>query len=311
MTDFDKQEMEKEALIKEMVRRGDRNFVQNQGAKRSLAGGKASICNEEFGQNNIAYTCQRFDQCFQKARVRLEQGLAALARRENAPSARLLEPSFAEALLELMRLVLERNEAVNLTSITEPLEFVCDQLLDSLACTGRPEMESAKKVVDIGSGAGFPGLPLALLYPDKMFLLTDALRKRTDFVNETAAALGLSDVTAIHMRAEEAGHVSAYREQFDLAVCRAVATLPVVLEYTLPFVKVGGNLFAYKTVQAKGEIEESRLALEQLGASPDMETFTYTDLLPDSGYALYITVKNRPTPDKYPRRAGIPTKVPL
>ena len=245
------------------------------------------------------------------ARERLERGLAALARRENAPAARLLDPAFAEALLELMRLVLERNEVVNLTSITEPLEFVCDQLLDSLACAGRPEMEAAKRVVDIGSGAGFPGLPLALLYPDKTFLLTDALQKRTDFVNETAATLGLSGVTAIHARAEEAGRISAYREQFDLAVCRAVAALPVILEYALPFVKIGGHFLAYKTVRAEGEIEESRLALEQLGASPNMEIFTYTDLLLDSGHALYIAVKNRPTPDKYPRRVGIPTKVPL
>jgi len=210
-----------------------------------------------------------------------------------------------------MRLVLERNEVVNLTSVTEPLEFVETQLLDSLACAGRPEIESARRVADIGSGAGFPGLPLALLYPEKEFLLTDALRKRTEFAREAAAALGLSGVTAIHARAEEAGREAAYRERFDLAVCRAVAALPVVLEYTLPFVKVGGRLIAYKTVRAEGEIGDSRLALAQLGASPDMEIITYTDLLPGSGHALYVGVKTRPTPDKYPRRAGVPAKVPL
>jgi len=246
-----------------------------------------------------------------EARERLERGQAALAQRPGAPAARLLEPSFTDALLELMRLVLERNEVVNLTSVTEPLEFVETQLLDSLSCAGLAGIESAGRVADIGSGAGFPALPLALLYPEKAFLLMDALRKRTEFAREAAAAFGLPGVTAIHARAEEAGREPAYREQFDLAVCRAVAALPVVLEYTLPFVKVGGRLFAYKTVQAEGEIGNSRLALAQLGALPYMEIYTYTDLLPGSGHALYIAEKTRPTPDKYPRRAGIPAKVPL
>jgi 16S rRNA (guanine527-N7)-methyltransferase len=245
-----------------------------------------------------------------EAMARLDAGLGVLSGWAGAPDG-LREQGFADLLRRLMALVLEGNEKVNLTTITDPVEFVELQLLDSLACVGLPWMARARNVVDIGSGAGFPGLPLALLYPEKRFLLTDALNKRTEFVKHAVGELGLRNVEAVHSRAETAGQDPRYREAFDLAVCRAVGKMPVILEYALPFVRVGGQFFAYKTVRAEGEIADSLLARRQLGGSSVIETFQYVDLLPKRAHAIYVVGKERRTPKKYPRREGLPDKVPL
>ena len=240
----------------------------------------------------------------------LEKGLESLAARKGV-SLRAKEPQFVELLTDLMLLVLKRNEDINLTNITEPEEFVKLHLLDSLACAGLAETESAKKIIDIGSGPGFPGLPLAALYPEKDFLLTDSLFKRIEFAKYAAEKLGLKNVRVLHSRAEKSGHDPELREHFDLSLCRAVGKLPVVLEYCMPFVRVGGAGIFYKTIPAKGEIEDSLLARELLGCSEFVRTETYTDILPGRGHALYIVEKLRPTPGKYSRREGIPSKVPL
>ena len=245
-----------------------------------------------------------------KAEERLHKGLAALARRAAAPE-RVSDPVFADSLLELMRIVLERNETISLTAITELEEFVMLHLLDSLACVGLPELESAETVIDVGSGAGFPGLPLAMLYPEKRFLLTDSLRKRVEFMESAVSSMGIDNVEALHERAETAGREHALRESFDLVLCRAVGSLHVILEYCLPFVRVGGAGVFYKTVPAEGEIEDSLLARELLGGSAEVRIETYTDILPGRRHALYIVGKERPTPGTYPRRAGLPAKVPL
>jgi len=248
------------------------------------------------------------------ARERLLLGLGVLSRRAGVSSevaGRLVDPGFADALMDLMALVLKRNEVVNLTTITEPVEFVELQFLDSLAPVGMGVLEEARSVADVGTGAGFPGLPLALLYPEKRFLLTDALRKRTDFVREAAGALGLSNAEVLHGRAEAVGQRVSFRERFDLAVCRAVGALPVILEYGLPLVRVGGAFLAYKTVRAKGEIAGSLLAREMLGAAVDVEVATYADLLPQRAHALYVLHKTSPTPARFPRREGVPGRVPL
>ncbi|MDR1796068.1 MAG: 16S rRNA (guanine(527)-N(7))-methyltransferase RsmG [Clostridiales Family XIII bacterium] len=249
-----------------------------------------------------------------EARARLERGLRTLARRGGLPadmSIKLLDSHFADALMALMALVLERNEVVNLTAVTEPVEFAELQLLDSLAPAGLPALSRARAVVDVGAGAGFPGLPLALLCPEKEFLLIDSLGKRVDFMAQAAEALSMGNVRTLHARAEAAGHDARLREGFDLALCRAVAQLPVVLEYCLPLVRTGGNLLAYKTVRAGGEIEGSLVAREMLGAARDVEIFAYPDLLPGRAHALYIVRKEGGTPVKYPRREGVPSKVPL
>ena len=247
---------------------------------------------------------------YQAAEEQLRKGLEALAHREGA-AARLRDPSYADSLMALMQIVLEGNEKINLTTITEMVEFATLHLVDSLACAVMPEMKSAQKIIDVGSGAGFPGLPLAMLFPEKRFLLTDSLRKRVEFIRLAASTLELDNVVAIHARAENAGREPAYREGFDLALCRAVGKLPVILEYCLPFVRVGGAGIFYKTVPAKGEIEDSLAARKLLGGSASVRIETYSDILPGRRHALYIIEKKRPTPGTYPRREGLPAKVPL
>ena len=247
---------------------------------------------------------------FKEAGNLLAQSLAVLAGREGAPAG-LCDPSFAPLLMELLRLVLERNKEVNLTSIKEPSEFVRLHLLDSLACVGMPELEAAHTIIDIGSGAGFPGLPLAALYPDKQFLLMDSVRKKIDFAGVLAKELRLSNVSALHARAEASARDPSLREQFDLSLCRAVGKFSPILEYCMPFVRVGGAGFYYKTIGAKEELADSLPVLELLGGSLKTRTFTYEDILPGYEHAIYVISKERPTPPAYPRRAGIPTKTPL
>ena len=250
------------------------------------------------------------EQEYEAARERLDRGLAVLAGRPGAPT-RLNDKAFADTLMELMRFVLIRNETINLTTITEPPEFAELHLLDSLSCVGLKEVDAAKEIVDVGSGAGFPGLPLAALYPEKKFLLTDSLKKRIEFAAFAAESMGLKNTDFLHARAEKAGRDPALRERFDLALCRAVGKLPVILEYTLPLVRVGGAGLYYKTVPAEGEIEDSLLARRLLGGSAEVKVAEYADLLPGRRHALYTVYKERPTPDSYPRREGIPSKVPL
>ncbi|MDR2487048.1 MAG: 16S rRNA (guanine(527)-N(7))-methyltransferase RsmG [Clostridiales Family XIII bacterium] len=230
----------------------------------------------------------------------------------------------AGLLLDFMRLVLEKNEDINLTAITEEGEFVEKHLMDSLTCYGWPEIESASRVVDVGTGAGFPGLPLALLYPEKEFLLMDSLGKRISFLREAAAALGIRNVECLHSRAEDAGRDPTRRERYDLCLCRAVGHLGILSEYCLPLVRKGGVFYAYKTVGAAPEIDQSLQARLLLGASSTVET----RLCPIGGagadetgnaakkagqYAHTIMVirKERPTPRTYPRKAGTPARVPL
>jgi len=245
-----------------------------------------------------------------EARTVLDKGLAALSKKDSVPK-RATDPAYADILMELMRLVLIRNETISLTAITEPEEFAALHLLDSLACISLPEMNSATEIVDVGSGAGFPGLPLAALYPEKSFLLTDSLRKRLDFAVFAAKSLGLDNVDVLHTRAEAAGRNPSLREHFDLALCRAVGKLPTIMEYCLPLVSINGAACFYKTKQAEAEIDDSSIARKLLGGSEELQVFEYADLLPGRKHALYIVKKEKATPESYPRREGIPSKVPF
>ena len=240
----------------------------------------------------------------------LAAGLSALSRRDGAPGG-LNDSAYQDLLMELMALVLERNKSVNLTAITEPEDFVRLHLIDSLSCVGLKELAKAKTIADVGSGAGFPGLPLAALYPDKQFLLTDSLRKRIEFAGFTAKALGIENARVLHIRAENAGRDPILREGFDLALCRAVGKMSLVLEYCLPLVRVGGAAVFYKTASAEKEIEESLRARKTLGGSASVRIETNRDILPDRDHVLYVITKDRPTPKEYPRREGVPAKAPL
>lgn len=164
-----------------------------------------------------------------------------------------------------MDLILEWNEKVNMTAITDRDEFIVKHFIDSLCCAGDERYKKAGSVIDVGTGAGFPGLPLAIVSPDKEFLLMDSLNKRIKIINEIIDTLGINNVKAVHGRAEEMARKKEYREQFDACVSRAVSKMSVLSEYCLPFIKKEGWLIAYKGPDADREAEEAKRALFLLG----------------------------------------------
>jgi 16S rRNA (guanine527-N7)-methyltransferase len=171
----------------------------------------------------------------------------------------------AEVLGKYMQELLRYNEHVNLTSITDEEEFILKHYVDSVMCMKMPEFKEADTVIDVGTGGGFPGIPLAVLSPEKSFTLMDSLNKRVRIVDEIAKNLGIGNVNVIHNRAEIAGQDPEYREQFDLCVSRAVADLSVLSEYCLPLVRQGGSFVAYKGPDADREISNSGKAVSVLG----------------------------------------------
>ena len=209
-----------------------------------------------------------------------------------------------------MELILEWNEKVNLTSITEPEDFIKKHFIDSAAIGGFSQMKDAQTVIDVGTGAGFPGVPLAILFPEKKFLLMDSLNKRIRIIEVIAQEIGLRNAAFRHGRAEELAQNREYREQFDLCVSRAVANLAVLSEYCLPFVRVGGWFAAYKTETAEEELRESFRAIELLGGQ-----YVENKQLNIRGYDLdhriLLIKKVKKTLPKYPRKAGTPAKEPL
>ncbi len=219
-----------------------------------------------------------------------------------------------ETTLEKFRLYMEKilqwNEHVNLTAITDKEEFVKKHFIDSLLCCGREEIENAKTVIDIGTGAGFPGIPLALVYPEKKFVLVDSLQKRLKIIDEICKDLGITNVELIHSRAEELGKSKAHREKYDLCVSRAVANFATLSEYCLPLVKVGGFFVAYKGPDAEKEIEESGKAVQLLGGKIS-EVFCPEQEDLDFRHKLVMVKKVKNTPAKFPRKAGTPAKEPL
>ena len=205
---------------------------------------------------------------------------------------------------ELTRLILEWNEKINVTAITDPDEFYEKNIRDSLTLLGRPEIAFAKNILDLGTGGGFPGLPLAIAYPDKEFVLMDAVGKKLKVINDVAEKLGIKNITTVHSRAED--YVS--RETFDLVVSRAVANMSTLSEYCLPFVKVGGHFVAYKTMDARQEIDAAAKAIKTLGGA---KAEIVNNGLKTDDHVFVIIKKAAPTPKGFPRKAGIPSKQPL
>ncbi len=206
-------------------------------------------------------------------------------------------PQAVDKLLYFSDLLLEKNKVMNLTAVTAPCEVVTRHFLDCAALA--PYLETGKTVLDVGTGAGFPGLPLAVLCPDVQFTLLDAQRKRIDFLNEVIAALELKNCTAVHARAEE--FAAEHRAAFDVAVSRAVAELRVLCELALPMVQTGGAFYAMKAADCLDEIGSAANAFAILGA-PSAELLRYT--VPHDGVerVLIRLQKTGDTPDKYPRR---------
>lgn len=206
--------------------------------------------------------------------------------------------------------LVEKNKVMNLTGITEFHEVLVKHFLDSLACVKAVDMKNVKRVMDIGTGAGFPGVPLKIAFPHLEACLLDSLKKRVNFLEETFALLKLTDITAIHGRAEEFAKNKAYRESFDLCVSRAVSNLATLSEYCLPYVKLGGSFISYKSGTVQEEVEQAEKAVKILGGK--IRDVVYFQL-PDSEIqrSLVVIEKIKAAPGKYPRKAGTPLKEPL
>ncbi len=216
----------------------------------------------------------------------------------------------ANRLLSYLDLVLERNEHINLTAVRDRDEAIVKHVLDSLSVCDLPEYIEAKTIIDVGTGAGFPGVPLATLYPEKRFVLVDSLLKRLRIIDEICEDLGISNIETVHGRAEDLARDAAHRERYDLCVSRAVAGFATLCEYCLPFVRVGGAFFAYKGPDAEREIEESGRCCEKLGGKLE-GIFPMRSEDIGLSHNIVCVKKKRSTPSAYPRKAGTPQKEPL
>jgi len=209
---------------------------------------------------------------------------------------------------EYKNLLLEWNEKINLTAITEEDEIILKHFLDSLTIS--KYVKKGKSIVDVGTGAGFPGIPLKIARKDVKVTLVDSLNKRILFLNDVIEKLSLKDIETLHYRAEEFGQNKKYRESFDIATSRAVANLSTLVEYLLPLVKVGGICICMKGSEIKEELESSKKAIEILGGEiQEIEEFC----LPETDIKRNIVVvkKISSTPKKYPRKPGTPSKEPI
>ena len=216
-----------------------------------------------------------------------------------------------EEKLEKYRILLaEWNSRVNLTAITDPEEVRRKHFLDSLTFSAAAEPADGNTLLDVGSGAGLPGIPLAVAFPALKVTLLETLQKRCRFLEEVKAQLGLDNVTVLQGRAEDLARDPAFRGTFDLVTARAVAPLGVLAEYCLPFVRTGGLFVAYKSRTAEEELAAAANAVTTLGGSP--EGITACNIGGDVETRALVRIrKTAETPEKYPRRAGIPAKRPL
>lgn len=222
----------------------------------------------------------------------------------------VLDGEQRQQFVDFYEYLVEKNKVMNLTGITEFQEVLVKHFLDSLASVKAVDIKKVKRMMDVGTGAGFPGVPLKIAFPHLEACLLDSLKKRVNFLEETFDLLKLTDITAVHGRAEEYAKNKAYRESFDLCVSRAVSNLATLSEYCLPYVKVGGSFISYKSGTVQEEAEQAEKAVKILGGKiRDVVYFS----LPDSEIqrSLVVIEKVKSTPGKYPRKAGTPLKEPL
>lgn len=210
--------------------------------------------------------------------------------------------------------LVEKNKVMNLTAITEYEEVITKHFLDSLAVVKtscfKPEKLAGKRLIDIGTGAGFPGIPLKIAFPELEILLLDSLNKRINFLNEVTEMLGLTKINTVHGRAEDYAKQKGYRESFDFCVSRAVANLSTLSEYCIPFVKQGGCFISYKSGSVDQELIQAEKAVKILGGQrEEVVRFSLADT--DMDRSFVVIRKAKPTPKKYPRKAGLPSKEPL
>lgn len=215
-----------------------------------------------------------------------------------------------ELLNRYYEMLIDTNKVMNLTAITEYSEVVIKHFADSAAIGCITDMNGNIDVIDVGTGAGFPGIVLKIVYPQLSVVLLDSLNKRVNFLKNVITELGLTDISAIHGRAEDIARNKDYREKFDLCVSRAVANMSSLSEYCLPFVKVGGRFIPYKADGCDEEVKTASKAVNILGGKTrKIESY----VIPDTDICRKFVVidKLRNTSAKYPRKAGLPTKEPL
>ena len=216
----------------------------------------------------------------------------------------------AEQFVKYYELLVEWNEKMNLTAITDFDEVVVKHFLDSASGAQVCDFTAVDNVLDLGTGAGFPGIPLKILYPETEFVLMDSLQKRIGFLQEVIGQLGLKKITAVHGRAEEMARNDQYREQFSVCTSRAVANTSTLLEYCIPFVKVGGCFLAYKSGKFREEIQGAQKTMHLLQTAIASEkNFLLADT--DMERTLVLFKKVGKTAKKYPRKAGMPSRQPL
>ena len=210
--------------------------------------------------------------------------------------------------IKYYEMLVRKNKVMNLTAITNFDEVIEKHFLDSLQIAKYVKFSDNMKLIDIGTGAGFPGIPIKIAFPEIKSVLLDSLNKRINFIQEVVDELKLDDIILLHGRAEDYGKNPEYRECFDFCVSRAVANLSSLSEYCLPFVKTGGWFIPYKSGFIEDELNHAKNAIFLLGGKVDrVEHFN----LEDAGRSLVFIKKGRVTPRKYPRKAGMPSKEPL
>lgn len=207
-------------------------------------------------------------------------------------------------------MIIEWNAKINLTAIVDEKDFAVKHVVDSLTVWDEDKFSVVKNFCDVGTGAGFPAIPLKIFQPQLEVTLIDSLTKRVDFLKKVVVDLKLDNVTCLHGRAEDLAREKNLREQFDLVTARAVARLNVLAEYCLPFVKVGGTFAALKGKIFREELTEAERAIKILGGGNVTVTEKFLPNLPDVRAVIYVD-KKISTPKNFPRRAGIPTKNPL
>ena len=205
--------------------------------------------------------------------------------------------------------LMEKNKVMNLTAITDERQVVYKHFIDSIALITKMNLEG-KKIIDVGTGAGFPGIPLAIVLNETEFLLMDSLNKRINFLNEVKEICDLKNVSTIHARAEELGRNIEYREQFDVCVSRAVANMSTLLEYCVPFVKVGGIFVSYKSGDVNEELIAAENAQKQLFCK-EKEIIKFGLPNTDINRSFVLFEKKKELNKKYPRQGGKPRKNPL
>lgn len=215
-----------------------------------------------------------------------------------------------EQFIKYKDLLIEWNKKINLTAITDEKEIVLKHFIDCISLMSVYKIEDNMNIIDVGTGAGFPAVPIKIMCPDVNVTLLDSLNKRINFLNELIAQLELKKIFCIHSRAEDSGRDKKFREKYDLCVSRAVANLAVLSEYCLPFVLVGGTFISFKSVNIDDELNEAKTAIKKLGAKID-SVKTVNIPYSDIQHSIVVIRKIRQTPSQYPRKAGMVSKQPI